>query len=489
MSDDFFTKLEGLLSSQDAAYSDAASFVASLGIPSASVAILDNGSISAHTFSTVGDGTDTLFQACSISKPMAGLATMKLIEEGKLQLDDTLPHLVEPDVWAILSQGAGPEKLALLETVTLTQLLSHTAGFSIHGFQGYVPGATLPTVREILIGRSPANTRPIELTGLPGFCHSYSGGGFTVLQLVLEKAAQLPFPKLMQKLVLDPLGMTRSFYALQPEEKDYASAYFTGYTPADVPAVNIPEQAAAGLWTTPSDLLKAVHAVQLSLSAGEGEITYLRREIAQQMLTEVDGGYGLSWRAPRDKGDGFGHSGQNWPGWICFAFGYADLKSFLGDAPEGADPLLTGCGISIMTNSCEGAEGAMKIVEAIGYLKGWPNHPQITAARWVPLQAVGTETPTDWKEWTGTWVDDDKRVFTVAHNSAGQPTFLFAKLPPLRLVPAAIVPEVYSGKGSSIDLRIPALEMMIRLGWNGEARIVQVWYGGNLSVTDLKKAD
>jgi CubicO group peptidase (beta-lactamase class C family) len=139
---------------------------------------------------------------------------------------------------------------------------------------------------------------------------SYSGGGITVLQLVLETVAGESFPSIVQKFVFEPLGMNRSFYSLPDNETNIAQAYYTGYTACEDRWRSNPEQAAAGLWTTPSEILKVVRALQESL-VGNKEGNFLEKEIAQQMLIEVSDGMALTWYAPKDPGLGFGHPGSN----------------------------------------------------------------------------------------------------------------------------------------------------------------------------------
>src|SRR5262249_26326956 len=143
--------------------------------------------------------------------------------------------------------------------VTLANLLSHTGGLTVHGFPGYEAGAKLPSLPEVLDGRAPANTPAVRVDTEPGTIYRYSGGGVTIEQLAVEDVAGRPFDATARAAVLAPLGMTDSPYPHPPPEGWRAKAA-TGYR-NDGTAIpgkfhTYPEQAAAGLWTTPTDLAK-----------------------------------------------------------------------------------------------------------------------------------------------------------------------------------------------------------------------------------------
>jgi len=252
--------LQRLLAEQGGAGS-VESGLRALAVHSVSVAILKHGDITTRTFSTAKINKETLFQACSISKPVAALATMKLAQLGKLSLTAPISTYLSPSDLANIET---PKTKDFLKYVTIEHLLSHTAGLSQGGFGGYV--ANPPSARTVLSGHYPSNTPQVRLIGFPGQKHKYSGGGFTVLQVILENVTQLSFPDLMQQIVLRPLGMQRSFYGTLPDnEHNFAKAHVTGDTPANVDLHVLPELAAAGLWTAPSDLLQCIKSVEESL--------------------------------------------------------------------------------------------------------------------------------------------------------------------------------------------------------------------------------
>src|SRR5215207_10452393 len=128
----------------------------------------------------------TLFQAGSISKPVAAMTILKKVEQGKLSLDE--------DVNARLASWKLPEnEFTAKRKVTLANLLSHTAGLTVHGFPGYGVGAAVPTLPQVLDGAPPANTAPVRVDLEPGTRFRYSGGGTTVMQLALEDVENRPF--------------------------------------------------------------------------------------------------------------------------------------------------------------------------------------------------------------------------------------------------------------------------------------------------------
>lgn len=469
---EFFADLESLIASQDTTNESAADWVAEIGSPSVSIAILDHGSILSKCISTVGGDSETLFQACSISKPITGMAAMRLIQAGKLQLDSKIVQLLPEHITRILET---PHTKVLLQQVTVRHLMSHTSGINISHFSGYSKNA--PDVETVLSGKAPANTLQVKVQGLPGYSMSYSGGGMIVLQIILEAVTGKDFSTLVKELVLDPLGMSRSFFALQESEKNFATAYMTGYTPCDAQWHALPEMAAAGLWTTPTDLLKAVRAIQQSLKGDAGK-EFLEKEIAREMLEEVQNMMALTWMAPKDPGIAFLHSGSNNPGWECFLMGYADLKSSFGDQKLSELKTWDGCGICIMTNSAVGFNLCAKIFHAITYLKGWASLPNIVGGGpfgKIPLCARGVEINKRWSEWKGSWRDVEELVL---ESNQDEPVIRFGNSVSARLVPAAIPSIEYADHEKSIDLVLEGLEMMVRLGWKDGNRDIELWYDG-----------
>jgi CubicO group peptidase (beta-lactamase class C family) len=254
--------------------------------PGVSVAVINNGEVEwargfgfADVHSKRKVTTRTRFQAASISKPITALAVMKLVQDGKLDLDANVSDYLSS--WRLPSNKSWQPK------VTLRQLLSHTAGLTVHGFPGYQVSESLPTTAQILDGTLPANTPKVEVNILPGLQFRYSGGGTTVVQQVLMDITKKPFPQIMRELVLDPSGLSHSTYD-QPLPKrltkDAATAHPWKGVPLQGKCHVYPEMAAAGLWTTAGDLAKVGVEVLNGLKGAktQGQFT---KETLESMLT------------------------------------------------------------------------------------------------------------------------------------------------------------------------------------------------------------
>jgi CubicO group peptidase (beta-lactamase class C family) len=261
--------------------------MARYAIPGVSIAMIDGGEVSWARGWGVRDATsaepvtaDTLFQAGSISKPVAALAALRLASDGKLDLKE--------DVNAYLRSWRVPANDGWQPHLSMRQLLSHSAGLSVHGFPGYPRDHALPTVPQILDGEMPANTGPVRVTIVPGTQFRYSGGGTTIAQLVLSDLTGTPFPDLLRELVLNPLGMHASGYEQPlPIERwgQAASGHRAGGQPVSGGWHVYPEMAAAGLWSTPTDLARYAIGVMDAWHGKPNAI--LSQEMARQMLTPI----------------------------------------------------------------------------------------------------------------------------------------------------------------------------------------------------------
>jgi CubicO group peptidase (beta-lactamase class C family) len=202
----------------------------------------------------------TLFQAGSISKTINSLGILKLVQEGKLGLDDDINNYLK--TWKFPYDEVSKGK-----KITIKNLLNHNAGLSIHGFGGYGKGESLPTIIQTLDGLKPSNSGAVRSVFEPSLKYQYSGGGTTISQLILENTTGEKYADYMVRNILNPLGMNNSSYN-QPPSKDKENLLATGYNyDKEVKGkYNIyPEVAAAGLWTNPTDLAKYVIETQLSL--------------------------------------------------------------------------------------------------------------------------------------------------------------------------------------------------------------------------------
>src|SRR5262249_46759440 len=250
-------------------------------------------------------------QAGSISKPVCALAVMRLVEQGTLDLD--------VDVNGYLSSWRAPANGGWQPRITLRQLLSHTAGTTVHGFRGYPASGPWPTPLQVLQGVPPANTPEVIVDLMPGLAFCYSGGGTTIAQQVVVDVLGRPFPELMRELIFDPLGMVDSTFE-QPLPAAMAACAATAHPLNGQPLAGgwnvYPEMAAAGLWTTAADLSRLavalVQAVREEQSAlplkTETVAAMLRPQLADERIGEHF--VGLGWYCSGEGEDFcFGHSG------------------------------------------------------------------------------------------------------------------------------------------------------------------------------------
>jgi CubicO group peptidase (beta-lactamase class C family) len=319
------------------------------GVPGVSVAVIDGGEVAwAKAWGVTDEATGdpvtptTLFQAASISKPVAVMGMLRLVEAGRLDLD-------EP-VGSYLSSWALPGH-AFDEPVTLRRLASHTAGTNVHGFPGYAPSAARLATAGVLRGEG--NTAAVVVDLEPGSQWRYSGGGTTILQLVVEDVTNRAFEDYMAEAVLGPVGMTHSTFA-QPLPEDRWNDAAAGHRSDGSRVAEgwhvYPEKAAAGLWTTPTDLARLAVAVQRALRGESNAL--LSRTMTGTMLAPVQNEYGLGFATQPESGR-FGHGGAN-----------AGFRATLAAFRDGR-------GLVIMTNSDEGAAVAEELMMAIAREHGW----------------------------------------------------------------------------------------------------------------------
>lgn len=222
-----------------------------------------------------GDGVTkhTRFQAASVSKMVFTAAVLRMAAEGRLSLEDDMGRYLG-DLRLYDTEGR-PAR------ATVRQVLTHTAGFGVHGFDGYEYGGVLPTTEQIVLGDPPCNSPKVVQEYLPGEHWVYSGGGFMVLQKCVENIAGMPFAELMDQAVLSPLEMGDSTYR-QDVTENLAKGYTTDWTPLPGGHCLMPEQAAAGLWTTAEDLAKFGLHLQNIL---RGKAGLIPRSLAEEMVT------------------------------------------------------------------------------------------------------------------------------------------------------------------------------------------------------------
>ncbi len=288
---------------------------------------------------------DTLFQAGSISKPLTALAALKRVDAGTLDLDRNVNDYLKS--WKLPDN-----EFTAVHKVTVRNILNHTAGLTVWGFPGYARNTKIPSTVEVLDGKG--NTPAIRVWKQPDLSWRYSGGGYTILQLLLSEQSGQPFPVLMRDLVLKPLQMNRSTYE-QPLPEALRARAASGYDgngkKVDGDWHVYPEMAAAGLWTTPRELAKYVIAIQ---NANLGRSHFLSPRLVHAMLTPGMNNHGLG---PVISADGlrFGHGGAD-DGFQAEVTGFLDGRA----------------GVAVMTNSDNGGRLAQELILTLGKLYGWP---------------------------------------------------------------------------------------------------------------------
>ncbi len=332
--------------------------------PGVSIAVVDGGRVAwerGFGVRTSGQAdpvdADTLFQAGSVSKPIFALGAMRLVEQGRLALDGDIQEFLSS--WRIPPNGTWTPR------VTLRQLLSHTAGTSIHGFPGYPASGPWPTLTQVLNGTPPANNLPVIVDLIPGLQFKYSGGGTMIAQAAVCDVVGHGFPEIMRELTFDPLALRSSSFA-QPLPPDLAARSATAHPWNGVPLQGrwrvYPEMAAAGLWTTAGDLAR-IGCEFLRALRGESSPLGLSAESAAEMLqpqlpTDVAGEafVGLGWHCAGE-GDAF----------HCYHLGWDEgFVAGLWLYPA------AGKGAAIMINSNQGWPLRDEIMGAIAREYDWP---------------------------------------------------------------------------------------------------------------------
>jgi CubicO group peptidase (beta-lactamase class C family) len=296
----------------------------------------------------------TLFQAASVSKSLNSVGVMRLVQEKKLDLDSDINKYLITWKFPYDEKSSGKH-------ITIANLLSHTAGLTIHGFPGYAKEEVLPTLPQILDGQKPANTQAVRSSEEPGKNVNYSGGGISISQQIVMDVTQQPYDIYMQNNVLDPLGMTSSSFT-QPPSESKEKILATGYRAdgKEIPGKFhiYPEQAAAGLWTNPVDLCKYIIETQLSYNGKSSKV--LTPEITRVRLTPVleDAALGVFVNS-RVTGSFkyFNHNGGN-EGFQCTAIGCRD----------------NGEGVVVMTNSDNGSLIYEEIANSVATVYHWKDY-------------------------------------------------------------------------------------------------------------------
>ncbi|HKC77566.1 MAG TPA: serine hydrolase domain-containing protein [Gaiellaceae bacterium] len=289
-----------------------------------------------------GKGADAVFQAGSLSKTVTAAVALELVGRGVLELD--------ADVSAHLSSWSLPPG----SEATLRSLLGHTAGVNVPFCPGYPQGAPAPTLAQSLRGAKPATTPAVTVDPKRAGHFRYSGAGYAIVQQLLEDATGKPFAEIARRTVFDPLGMPQSSFAQPPEPMPAPPAWddWRFY----------PEQAAAGLWTTPSDLARFVCAIQ---GGGAG----LAQETVAAMTTPQAGlPFGGQWTVVRALGLAFPRRAGL--GLFVDAHRFINLGGASGSFSALTGSTGDGSGAVVMTAGCRSPR-AIRILLEVADAQGW----------------------------------------------------------------------------------------------------------------------
>jgi CubicO group peptidase (beta-lactamase class C family) len=327
-------------------------------VPGVAVAILRGGrvvSLKAYGTRIAGQraptNPDTLFSVGSVSKVATAALCLKLTSLGLLNLDENVDRRLRR--WRIPNGPIGDDS-----AITLRMLLSHTSGFNVHGFADYEPDAPLPTLHQTLNGNAPAMNKALARIDRAGLRSRYSGGGYMVIQAIIEDAIGEPFDVVARHHLFGPLGMSRSMFDAAPNAAtvNIAHAHDGSGRPVALPRgwQSFAELAPSGLWTSASDLARLVTALIASYQKTNG---FLPQELAIDMMTSVSPGtFGLG---PRLAGEGaarmFHHAGSN-----------DSYKAYI----EGN--LASGDGLVIVTNGANGDVLGDEVRNAVSDALAWP---------------------------------------------------------------------------------------------------------------------
>lgn len=291
-------------------------------VPGASVALIRDGEIA--ELAAIGADQQTLFEAASISKVVAATVVLRLVEQGRLDLDRPVNEMLRS--WKLPGVGA--------QSVTPRLLLCHRAGTTVSGFPGYAVGAKLPTLAQILDGEPPADTQAVRVAWPPGEAFRYSGGGTMVLARLAMDVSAADFDELAHELVLVPAGMARSgfFQPLPAAEKNAAVAHDAEGQPIPGGYHVYPEHAAAGLWSTSADLARLALALAASWRAG-GLLSRASAHIMATQIADGPSGVGIFVQPRLTKPPYLYHAGVN--------AGFRSVLVFAADASFG---------VALMTN-------------------------------------------------------------------------------------------------------------------------------------------
>ena len=278
--------------------------------------LIENGKLHDEYFVGGSVDSETLFQVASLSKWISAWGVMMLVEAGKLDLD--------APVATYLTRWTLPETKFDNSKVTIRRLLSHTAGLMDGlGYAGFASGAEVQSLEESLTRAADASADAdgrVRVGFTPGTKWRYSGGGYTLLQLVIEESSGETFESYMQRAVFQPLGMNRSTFSVDPDKLPNLAPLYE-VDGKEAPHRRFTALAAACFYTTASDMTRFIQA-HLAGSSGEPPgrgvlkpetLKLMRQPHASQMGADI-WGLGTMLYVPNGQGDFIiGHDGKRQP--------------------------------------------------------------------------------------------------------------------------------------------------------------------------------
>jgi CubicO group peptidase (beta-lactamase class C family) len=338
-------------------------------VPALSVAVVDGGRLAWARALGIADASSgravtphTVFQAASISKAIAATLTLRLVQQGRLDLD--------VDVNRYLSSWQVPNnEFTREQKVTLRRLMAHRAGTTVHGFLSIPQGQRLPTTVQILEGAGPPGYQePVRVDAVPGTATRYSGGGVLIEQLVATDVMHESYVDLARRLVFEPLGMFDSSFeqVLSPAQRAAAASAHDGA--GQVYAGNflmLAAQAPGGLWTTPADLVR--WAIEVARAETGGAPHLLSAALASTMTHRLAASEPVAlgtfvWGEGR--GRYYWHGGHN--------EGYLSELIYFPESGQGA---------AVMTNADGGGNLLRSVLNAIATEYGWVQYGPLVIDR------------------------------------------------------------------------------------------------------------
>ena len=268
----------------------------------------------------------TFFQIASMSKSFCSWGVMKLYEDGLIDLDAPVDSYLTR--WHLPDTGYNNSE------VTIRRILSHTAGLSKPSFMGYANTNDLPTVEEAL-------TAEVRVIAKPGSKWMYSGGGFLLLQLLIEEVSGQNYTNYMTNEILAPLNLTNARPDWTTDIQNFSAKAYTPFG-KELPMYRFTALSAGGHYSTIIDLAKFV-MTNMNGSAGEppgrGVLNTSTIKLLQSKVADVHplmGGYGLGFQTKllANGQKMVYHNGQN--------TGFIGTMNFIPASGEGL-VILTSC--------------------------------------------------------------------------------------------------------------------------------------------------